>query len=259
MTNTATPCQSVKTKIRIITDDIRVTTKIEPLSVDLIVTSPPYNVGIPYNSFDDNLSHSGYLEFSRQWLSKCYGLTKSTGRMCLNIAIDNNKNVKSALASDVTQIAQEVGWKYKTTIIWQKPTCKHEHIRGTWCSAEAPMVIPPAEFIIVFFKHSWRRMEGPGINNISREEFIQWTKGIWELTWDSKKEKTWNDHPVPFPRELPKRCIKLFSYVGDTILDPFMGSGTTLVEAVINERFSIGVDTDKEYCRMAFDRCRQLL
>ena len=253
------PFQGAKPKIRIITDDIRFTNKIVPLSVDLIVTSPPYNVCIPYNSYQDDLSHADYLDFSKQWLGKCYELTKSTGRMCLNIAIDNNKNVKSALASDVTQVAQEVGWKYKTTIIWAKPTCKHEHIRGTWCSAQAPRVIPPAELIIVFYKHSWEKIGGSGINNITKEEFIQWTKGIWELKWDSRNGKKWINHPVPFPRELPRRCIKLFSYVGDTILDPFMGSGTTLVEAIVNERFSIGVDREKEYCLVAFDRCRDLL
>ena len=80
---------------------------------------------------------------------------------------------------------------------------------------------------------------------------MDWTNGIWTFNGESKKRI---GHPAPYPRELPKRCIKLFSYVGDTIFDPFLGSGTTLIEASINNRKGIGVDISKEYCNLAKKR-----
>ena len=90
-----------------------------------------------------------------------------------------------------------------------------------------------------------------GQNDISKQEFMEWTNGIWTFNGESKKRV---GHPAPFPRELPKRCIKLFSYVGNTVFDPFLGSGTTLIEAKINNRIGIGVDISKEYCKLAKNR-----
>jgi len=91
--------------------------------------------------------------------------------------------------------------------------------------ASAPFVIAPVELIVVLYKKHWRKVSGSGKSDITRDEFIQWTNGLWTFKGESKKRI---GHPAPFPIELPKRCIKLFSFVGDTILDPFVGSGTTL-------------------------------
>jgi len=86
---------------------------------------------------------------------------------------------------------------------------------------------------------------------LHKEDFIAWTNGVWTFNGESKKRV---GHPAPFPRELPKRCIQLFSYEGDTVLDPFMGSGTTLIEAEENGRIGFGVDIDAEYCQLALRR-----
>ena len=83
---------------------------------------------------------------------------------------------------------------------------------------------------------------------------MEWTNGLWTFPGESKKRI---GHPAPFPLELPRRCIKLFSYVGDTVLDPFMGSGTTLVAAQLNKRLSIGIDVDECYCELARERVSQ--
>jgi len=83
---------------------------------------------------------------------------------------------------------------------------------------------------------------------------MDWTNGIWSFSGESKKRV---GHPAPFPIELPRRCIKLFSFVGDIILDPFVGSGTTLIAAYLNNRKGIGVDIDKKYCDLAIKRLKQ--
>lgn len=250
------------TAIQIINDDITMTNKLNANSIDLIVTSPPYNVGIQYNSFTEQWSHDEYLQFSYRWLTQCYIATKNEGRMCVNIAVHNQKHVKSPLAAELIKVACNIGWHYKTTIIWKKKGNKHADIRGSWCSAQSPMIIAPVEFVIIFYKQSWKKTQGIKQNDITESEFIDWTNGIWYLDWKAehleKDGAFFNDHPVPFPRTLAKRCIKLFSYLGDTVLDPFMGTGTTLVEAYLNKRSAIGIDIDKQYCQLAYLRCANL-
>jgi len=84
---------------------------------------------------------------------------------------------------------------------------------------------------------------------------MEWTNGLWTFPGESKKRI---GHPAPFPPELPRRCIKLFSYVDDTVLDPFVGSGTTLIVAHLNQRRSIGIEVDKGYCDLAKERVSQV-
>ena len=115
-------------------------------------------------------------------------------------------------------------------------------------SASAPYVIAPVELITIFYKNTWKKTSGSKQSDITRDEFMAWTNGLWTFNGESKKRV---GHPAPFPLELPKRCIKMFSYVGDTVLDPFMGSGTTLIAAGQLGRKGIGVDVDKGYCKLA--------
>ena len=118
-------------------------------------------------------------------------------------------------------------------------------------SASCPYVIAPVELIVLLYKDSWKKTSGSKKSDIRRDEFISWTNGVWTFSGE-KKSKI--GHPAPFPIELPKRCIKLFSYVGDTVLDPFMGSGTTVVAAKQNKRNGIGIDNELEYCELAMHR-----
>ena len=91
-----------------------------------------------------------------------------------------------------------------------------------------------------------------GENDILRDEFIEWTNGLWTFRGQNKKGAL--GHPAAFPIELPRRCIKLFSFVGDTVLDPFLGSGSTLIACHLNRRKGIGVDIDKSYCGIGLHR-----
>lgn len=219
--------------------------------IDLTVTSPPYNVGIEYNSNNDSLTYEQYLWFSRKWLRNCFNWTKSQGRLLLNIPLDKNKGGHRSVGADLTTIAKEIGWNYHSTIIWNEGNISRRTAWGSWKSASAPYVIAPVELIVIFYKDSWKRTTGSKLSDITRDEFIEWTNGLWTFTGESKKKI---GHPAPFPRQLPYRCIKLFSFVNDVVFDPFCGSGTTLIEAHINKRRAIGVEIDKEYCELTKNR-----
>ncbi len=219
-------------------------------TIDLIVTSPPYNVGIPYNTHNDTMSYDDYLEWTEKWLKKAFEIVKPDGRMCLNIPLDKNKGGQQSVYVDITHIAKRVGWKYHSTIIWNEGNISRRTAWGSWLSASAPYVIAPVETIVVLYKETWKKQK-KGKSDITKEEFIEWTNGLWTFSGESKKKI---GHPAPFPLELPKRCIKLFSFVGDMVLDPFLGSGTTVIAACKLKRKAIGVEIDEKYFKLAIDR-----
>ena len=212
---------------------------------DLIVTSPPYNVGIDYNSNDDELSYEDYLIFSEKWMKNCYDWSKPQARFVLNIPLHRS------VGADLTKIAQDVGWKYHATIIWNEGNISRRTAWGSWMKASAPYVIAPVELIVILYKEQWKKTNGSKISDITKEEFMEYTNGIWTFPGESKKRI---GHPAPFPKELPYRAIKLFSFKYDTVFDPFMGSGTTLIVAANTERNGIGLEIDPNYCELAKKR-----
>ena len=129
--------------IQIINDNILTTAAIEPNSIDLIVTSPPYNVDIQYNSHNDDISYAEYLKFTRSWLSRCYDFIKDDGRFCLNIPLDKNKGGQQSVGADITVIAKQIGFKYHSTIVWNEGNISRRTAWGSWMSATAPYVIAP--------------------------------------------------------------------------------------------------------------------
>jgi site-specific DNA-methyltransferase (adenine-specific) len=238
-------------QVTIINDDIFSTKAIAPKSIDLVVTSPPYNVDIPYNSHNDRGEYEEYLAFSKAWMKRCYRWLRDDGRFCLNIPLDKNKGGQQSVGADLTTLAKKVGFSYHSTIIWNEGNISRRTAWGSWMSASAPYVIAPVELIIVLYKKTWKKTSGSRQSDITRDEFMEWTNGLWTFNGEKKSRI---GHPAPFPVELPLRCMKLFSFVGDTILDPFMGSGSTLLAARQCNRNGIGVDIDPEYCTIAQDR-----
>lgn len=236
--------------ITIINDDFLNTSLVPKESIDLIVTSPPYNLDMSYTTYQDNLPYSHYLKFTEQWVKKAYEVSKPCGRLCLNIPFDIRKGKKEEgflpIYLDVVRIAQDVGWKYFVTIVWYKQNVSKRTAWGSFVSAKAPYVLPPLEAIVVLYKEKWKREKG--VSDILKEEFIEWTIGMWCFPGENGRRI---GHPSPFPVELPLRCIKLFSYVGDLVLDPFLGSGTTLVAVMKTGRKGIGIEIDRNYCEIA--------
>ena len=262
-------------KFTLIHDDVLTTTRVENESVDLVITSPPYNVDIQYNSHKDDVSYADYLEFSNKWMARCYEWLKDEGRFCLNIPLDKNKGGQQSVGADLTTLAKQVGFHYHSTIIWNEGNISRRTAWGSWKSASAPYVIAPVELIVVLYKAKWKKTSGSKVSDIERDEFLDWTNGLWVLDDENKSSDItpneiteWTNrmwvfngeskkrigHPAPFPIELPRRCIKLFSYVDDVVLDPFCGSGTTIIAAVNNNRQGIGIDVDKKYCELARKR-----
>lgn len=236
--------------LRIYRAGILETNAIPDETVDLIVTSPPYDIDMKYQNYDDNLPYDQYLDFTKEWLSKVHGLARPDGRLCLNIPLDKNKGGQQSVSADITTIAKEVGWKYHSTIIWNEQNISRRTAWGSWMSASAPYVIAPVETILVMYKTRWKKIR-KGKSDITRDEFIQWTNGVWNFSGESK---TKIGHPTPFPVELPRRCIKLFSFQGEVILDPFLGSGTTLIACLQTNRLGIGVEINRDYCKLAAKR-----
>ncbi|HUW85794.1 MAG TPA: site-specific DNA-methyltransferase [Methanoregula sp.] len=238
----------------IINGDIFTTKKIAAGSIDLIVTSPPYNVDIQYNSHNDQLTYDEYRNFSRRWMKRCFTWLKDDGRFCLNIPLDKNKGGQQSVGADLTTIAKKIGFSYHSTIVWNEGNISRRTAWGSWASASAPYVIAPVELIIVLYKKTWKKTSGSGESDISRKEFVEWTNGLWTFNGERKKK---TGHPAPFPVELPLRCMKLFSFVGDVVLDPFMGSGSTLIAASQCNRKGIGIEIDYGYCERAVARIKK--
>lgn len=232
-------------------DDFLSTECVPSNSIDLIITSPPYNLDIQYGEFHDEVPYSKYLEFTKDWLGKALLLAKSSGRLCLNIPLDKNLGGQESVYADITTIAKKIGWKYFSTIIWNEQNLSTRTAWGSWLSASAPYVIAPVEVIVLMCKDQWKREKGDRVSDIAPSDFVEWALGVWNFSGESK---TRVGHPAPFPLELPRRCIKMFSFVGDTILDPFLGSGSTLIACCETERKGIGIEIDEEYCELAIER-----
>lgn len=216
-------------------------------SVHLMVTSPPYNVGKEY---DEDLTLEEYRQLLYDVLSETYRVLVQGGRMCINIA-NVGRSPYIPLHLLVTNIALDIGYLMRGEVIWDKGASAGGSCAwGSWKSASNPVLRDVHEYILIFSKDSYKRVV-TGDNTISRDEFLENTKSIWKFRTASAKAI---GYPAPFPEELPKRCIQLYSFEGDTVLDPFIGSGTTAVVAKKLGRNYLGFDIDRDYVELAENR-----
>jgi site-specific DNA-methyltransferase (adenine-specific) len=225
-----------------------------PASVQLVVTSPPYNLDMPYGDYRDTLPYPDYLDWVRTWARELLRVAAPSGRLCLNVPLDTNKGGKQAVYADYVNVLREAGWSYQTTIVWNEQNLSRRTAWGSWLSPTAPFVTAPVEMIAVFSSGAWRRERDGRTSDLTREEFLQWTLGTWQFAGEHAARVS---HPAPFPEELARRLITLYSFIEDTVLDPFVGSGTTCAVATHLGRKSIGVDIDAGYCTVAAQRCRR--
>ena len=215
--------------------------------VALAFTSPPYNVGKEY---DDNLNLPDYLELIRRVGEEVYRVLLPGGRYVINVA-NLGRKPYIPLHAFFYDVHMQIGFLPMGEIIWQKARGANGSCAwGSWRSAKSPRLRDLHEYLLVFAKQSFSRPDR-GQSDIQGDEFMAATLSTWEITPESARRV---GHPAPFPVELAGRVIRLFSYVDDVILDPFLGSGTTCVAAVQNQRRYVGFEIAPEYCQLARQR-----
>ena len=216
-------------------------------SIGLAFTSPPYNVGKVY---EENLGMDDYLDMIAQVGCEVYRALVPGGRYVINIA-NLGRKPYIPLHSLFYSVHLNLGFLPMGEIIWQKSTGANKSTAwGSWRNAMSPRLRDVHEYLLVFAKQSYTRPDR-GESTISRDEFMAATLSTWQITPASARRV---GHPAPFPVELAERVIRLFSYANDVILDPFVGSGTTCVAALQNQRHYVGFDIEEKYCQMARER-----
>ena len=226
-------------------------------SLHLMITSPPYNVSKEY---DNDLSLNEYLNLLKNCFTETYRVLVDGGRACINIANIGRKPY-IPLSDYVSKIMIEIGFNMRGEIIWNKSAgAGISTAWGSFQSASNPILRDVHEYILIFSKGNYKRERDKEEkelrkDNITKEEFIEWTKSVWTMNTESAKRI---GHPAPFPEELPNRLIKLFSFTNDIVIDPFMGSGTTAIAAIKNNRNFLGYEINKEYINLANNRILNL-
>jgi site-specific DNA-methyltransferase (adenine-specific) len=221
-------------------------------SVHLMITSPPYNVTKDY---DEDLSLTEYLRLLKDVFTEVWRVLVPGGRAAINIANIGRKPY-IPLHAYIIEIMHNIGYHMRGEIIWNKgASAGISTAWGSFSSASNPCLRDVHEYILVFSKQNNKLERGDKENTIKKEDFIEWTKSIWSFPAVSAKKI---GHPAPFPEELPRRLIEFYSYKGDIILDPFIGSGTTAIAALKMQRNFIGYEISKEFCKLANRRIKEI-
>lgn len=225
-------------------------------TIDLIVTSPPYNVGIDYDSWNDCMPWNEYLEWCERWLRECYRVLKDDGRICINHYIafspidfsDSGGAHKCQFPLfDFRTIMTNIGYNVNKIAIWEDISRKKFTAWGSWLSASSPNIQTPYEGILIAYKKVWKK-ENNGVSTIDRDTFLEGVSGIWSCGTTVGYTK------ACFPEKLPKICIELLSYKDDVVLDPFSGSGTTCWVAKSSNRKFIGFEISEAYWNESISR-----
>lgn len=236
---------------KVMCQDARGMSNIPDSSVHMMVTSPPYNVGKEY---DQDLDLGAYLGLLKQVFAETRRVLVSGGRACVNIANVGRKPY-IPYHKFVIDAMLDVGFLMRGEIIWNKGAGAGSSTAwGSWCSPSNPTLRDTHEYILVFCKDKFHRERGDKDPTISREEFLEYTKSVWMFPPESARRI---GHPAPFPIELPYRCIQLYTFRGDVVLDPFCGLGATCIAALKADRHFIGLDVDTAYVEKTRQRISQ--
>jgi len=223
-------------------------------SVHLMVTSPPYNVGKEY---DENLTLEEYRGFLKRVWEEVYRVLVPGGRACVNIA-NLGRKPYIPLHAFIVEDMIDLGFLMRGEVIWNKASSASPSTAwGSWLSAVNPTLRDIHEYILVFSKGAFgRKNRNKRKSTISRDEFLEFTKSVWTFPAEPAHKV---GHPAPFPVELPYRLIQLYTFEGEVVLDPFIGSGQAAIAAIKTKRHYVGYDIDEEYIKLAERRIREVL
>ena len=239
----------------VLTADSRDLRGIPDNSVHLMVTSPPYNVG---KAYDDGMDLREYLQLLRDVFSETWRVLVPGGRAVINVA-NLGRKPYIPLSSHLNLIMHELGFLMRGEIIWDKSASAGSSCAwGSFQSASNPCLRDVHEYLLVFSKGQYKlertkqeKADDSRPDSISKEDFIEHTKSIWRFHAESAKRV---NHAAPYPVELPRRVIEMYSFAGDIVLDPFLGSGSTAIAAMRTDRRFIGVDISEDYTKRAQKR-----
>ena len=219
-------------------------TELENNSIPLTITSPPYNIG---KESDRDLTNLQYWDLMNKIFKEVLRVTQPGGRVVINIANLGRKPYQP-LNKQFTDMLINLGFLMRGEVIWQKSKGANANFAwGSWMSASNPVLRDIHEYCIIFSKESFKRQVS-GESTISKENFMESTLSIWNIAPEKAKKI---GHPAPFPVELPKRFIDLYSFKDEVILDPFIGSGTTALAAMSLNRHYIGYEINSDYIQIA--------
>jgi len=237
----------------VICKDSRKMEEIPDSSVHLMVTSPPYNVGKEY---DEDLDLNSYMSMLKDVFSETYRVLVPGGRACVNIANVGRKPY-IPYHKFIIDTMLDVGFLMRGEVIWNKGAGAGSSTAwGSWCSPSNPTLRDTHEYILIFSKGKFSRNSRGKESTITRDEFLEYTKSVWEFPPESAERV---GHPAPFPIELPYRCIQLYTFKGEVVLDPFCGVGSTCIAAIKTGRHFIGIDINPEYVEKAKKRISEYL
>ena len=251
--------QKYKNKI-IQGDCIEVMKEMEDESVDCVITSPPYNVGIEYENYNDKREWEDYKEFIKKWTSEVYGVLKRDGRVAINIPYEVNvtdRGGRRFILSDYWQIMQEIGFNFAGIVDLKEDNPHRVKLTawGSWLSPSAPYIYNPKECVLIAYKSEWKK-QSKGIsyfNNKNKKEFQNLTSGIWEYEAEKKK---WTE--ANFSLGLPMKALKILTFENELVLDPFLGSGTTALACKKMKRNYIGIELSEKYINVAKKRINNI-
>ena len=262
-------------------DCIEVMAKMPESSVDLIVTSPPYGVGIAYDSFNDDIEFEQYKLFSASWLREAYRVLKDDGRIALNIPYEINRQDKGGrilMVSELWQVMKSIGYKFYGIVDLEEdsPHRSKTTAWGSWMSPSAPYIYNPKECVLLAYKKNHiKKIKGEPewvgeVMDIEQEdgttkkktvyqdehkkEFMELVYGQWDYFADTKQMTK-----ATFSMDIPMKAIKILTYRNDIVLDPFTGSGTSLCAAEIGGRRWIGIELSENYSKVAKDRVQHFI
>lgn len=255
--------------------------KLPENSIDMIICSPPYNVNIKYDEYDDSRPMDEYWRFTTEWLTQSFRILKDDGRVAINVPIEVNVKERGGrllFNAEFWMKMKEIGFQFfgMVDLTEDSPHRVRQTAWGSWMSNSQPYIYNPKECVILAYKKSPKKLtkgesqwtgkeskitleDGTLKNKViyedeDKKEFMNLVFGRWSYFADTKSLTK-----ATFSTDIPSKAIKILSYKNDIVLDPFMGSGTTAVSAELLGRRWLGIEYSSNYAEIARNRIKHFI